>query len=357
MKVSYHDDLAKGSGFGYLSVSDVTFAAGTYLVSIQRGDDRTFVSPEGEWSEPQSNFPVEATLASDGSLRFPLPQRVQHALETAVTYRVTLSGESGAGKAQLVIDTISYGLEDALNHAKVLTETPPAQGQPENIPEPEPTPPVTPPAEPQPEKSKSLLPWALGWAALLLLVLGGVAYWFYHKDQPKDESKEEVVAEAKKADEPKAKPEKALEPKAKEASQPKPEVPVKTPSRSIAEEVQLFFAGTRTPANAVELANRLKPSSAVDQDALFRLYYFAVERGSMELLLPYAACFDPSKPAWGSIEKNAPIAWSLYEKGRGNPALAEQAKEAQNALYAWLQREKEAGNSKAKAWFDAIRKP
>ncbi|MBO4369415.1 MAG: hypothetical protein J5803_04885, partial [Desulfovibrio sp.] len=54
--------------------------------------------------------------------------------------------------------------------------------------------------------------------------------------------------------------------------------------------------------------------------------------------------FDPSKPAFGSIEKNALEAWRLYEKAKaGNP----EAEQRQHELRTWLTKAAQNGDKKA----------
>ncbi|MBO4368969.1 MAG: hypothetical protein J5803_02575, partial [Desulfovibrio sp.] len=136
----------------------------------------------------------------------------------------------------------------------------------EPVPEPEPTP--APSAEPVPEPEPTPAPSAEP----------------VPEPEPTPAPSAEPVPEPEPAPLPSAEP--APQPKAEPA--PLPEAPKVT----LVQEVQSFFRGSeRTGEKAKELATRLKPTNPEEEDALFRLYYYAEEHGDTSLLLPYAAFF------------------------------------------------------------------
>ena len=116
--------------------------------------------------------------------------------------------------------------------------------------------------------------------------------------------------------------------------------------------VQSFFnGGERTPQAAARLSRELPAGTPAEQDAVYRLYYFAGENGESSVLMDYAACLDPGKPQWGSIDKDAPAAWELYEKAKGTQP---QAASAQQALRTWLEQKAAAGDARAARWLRDI---
>ena len=96
----------------------------------------------------------------------------------------------------------------------------------------------------------------------------------------------------------------------------------------------------------MKLADDLDSETSEQQDAVFRLYYYAAGEGSQQAAMRYAECVDPSLPAWGTIRKDGAEAWYYYGQvpdgesararlkqwteqaaGRGDPAAANWLKE------------------------------
>ncbi|MBO4313914.1 MAG: hypothetical protein J5838_06415, partial [Desulfovibrio sp.] len=101
----------------------------------------------------------------------------------------------------------------------------------------------------------------------------------------------------------------------------------------------------RTPIGAWELSKELDKATAEQQDAVYRLLYFAASGNVAESFVSYARCLDPAEPAWGSIKKDAAEAWEYYRKA-GTPEAAE----AMKKMKEWTEAAAKAGNRDAAAW-------
>ena len=132
-----------------------------------------------------------------------------------------------------------------------------------------------------------------------------------------------------------------------------PAAPAAAAPQTPEQRVTLFFGGKdRTPEQAAALSRELPVATKADQDAVYRLYYFASENGELSVIMNYAACLDPSKPQWGNINKDAQAAWELYTRAK---ATRPEAAEAQQNLKTWLEREAAAGNAQAKLWLTGLK--
>ena len=100
--------------------------------------------------------------------------------------------------------------------------------------------------------------------------------------------------------------------------------------------------------SAMELAEDLDPQTAQDQDLVFKLYYFAAMRDNEKGALRYAECLDPSKPTWGSIEKDPVEAWQYYGKSSDGKSMRQSMKD-------WVEQEASNGNSQAKKWLRKLK--
>ena len=105
---------------------------------------------------------------------------------------------------------------------------------------------------------------------------------------------------------------------------------------------------TKDSESAMELAEDLDPQTAHDQDLIFKLYYFAAMRDNEKGSLRYAECLDPSKPAWGSIEKDPVEAWEYYGKSSDGISMRQNMKDL-------VEREANNGNSQAKKWLKKLK--
>ncbi len=116
----------------------------------------------------------------------------------------------------------------------------------------------------------------------------------------------------------------------------------------IKEQVNAFLAQSRDAEAAMQLAARLDPQTAEDQDAVFRLYFMASGQEHPEGMKRYAECIDPSMPAWGSMRKDGAEAWQYYGQIPGG-------REARTRLKRWTELEAGKGNAKAVEWLKKMR--
>ena len=113
------------------------------------------------------------------------------------------------------------------------------------------------------------------------------------------------------------------------------------------ERVARFLKDTaRTPQKAMELLDTLEINSSEDQDAAFKLIYFAAMRDDREGIKRYAECLDPRTKAFGSIRKDAVESYEYYGKINDN--------DAKSALKAYLD-EQSGTDAKAKEWLMKIK--
>ena len=116
--------------------------------------------------------------------------------------------------------------------------------------------------------------------------------------------------------------------------------------------VTAFFAGERkgerTAEGAMRLAAELVADTPEQQDAVFRLYYYAAEEHHAPGALKCAECFDPSLPSFGNIKKDAAEAWYYYGMHADGAAAREKMKN-------WVQDAANRGDANAKEWLKALR--
>ncbi len=190
----------------------------------------------------------------------------------------------------------------------------------------------------KPNKSKGVAVLAL----VLLLAIGAAGYFLFGADPEQDAAPAQQNAEQGNTPQHTADTAAAPARTAEESTAPAATAGT-SGAKSVREQVMEFFAGERSPEGAIALANSLKASSTEEEDALFRLYYYAAQAGQPEAALRYAECLDPSKPVWGTIQKDGAEAWYYYGQ---NPA-GEQAKAA---LKQWTEQAAAGGNAAAVKW-------
>ena len=183
-------------------------------------------------------------------------------------------------------------------------------------------------------------------AVLILALCGGGYYWFAHNktmeagQQEKMRKAEEAEAARKAAE---AEAEAARKAAEAEAARKAAEAEAARQKADARGRVGAFFAGQRSPEAAMKLASELDADTPEQQDAIFRLYYYAAGEDNPEGALRYAECVDPSKPAWGTVKKDASEAWYYYGK-------SPDAEKARQELKAWTQDAAAAGNAQAAKW-------
>lgn len=351
MKAAYRE--TDKPGYGKLVFSEDMLPDGPWQISIQRASDRKFLTGKGAnpWVSETYYLELEGRPEADGSLAIPVGPNLVDRLDQQENYRINLRGENGEPlKARLHIAGISYSPGGSLDNTADVHDQP--SGEESVQPEPAPTvsaEPIAPPApqmpepgstvsdsdaaspektvEPQEEKPERLdldapaeanaqesKVWR--WVILALLILGCLA-WYFIDPRFEKQSDEEAPA----------------------------------PQASIASQVQEFFKNPdRSPSAALTLAEQMKPDIPEEQDAVYRLYYFAAENGDANALLAYGECLDPSLPPWGTIIKDAIAAFRAYQKS----PQKEEAEKAMDRLHAWLEDQAKSGNEQAKEWLEQI---
>ena len=356
MKIRYLEQK-NTPGHGSLRCEGSDAAQGDVTFALQRGSDQCYLSSQGTWLQEQTFLAATARREGD-ALLLDIGPSVVNLLDTQETYRFFLHTGGALEKAVLRIPSVNYGPAASTDNLPPLPsptaqetlpdetptpsgepasreeggEEPPAQVEeapPASLPDPEPSPP--PPAQ------KTRLSAALLTAATLLLlcVAGGLLWYVLSRpDQPATPSEtQETEAPAPLT----------------AAGAPAPTAELPTAALPVDQQVTLFFQGqNRTPAAAAELSRTLPRATRAEQEAIYRLYYFAGENGETSVLMDYAACLDPSRPDWGGINKDPAAAWGIYEKARA--AGIEDAAEAQHAMRQWLRAREADGNAQAAYW-------
>ena len=187
-------------------------------------------------------------------------------------------------------------------------------------------------------------------AVLVLLGAAAGGVWWYLGDE--DTQTTTSSSEKDKSESEKSKSENSASGTGNE-SQTNQEQPHAGKTPTTEEAVKEFFGGKAyTPAAAAELSRTLPRNTRAEQDAIYRLYYFAGENGESSVLMEYAACLDPSRPAWGSINKDPLIAWSLYEKAKS--AGISQAEKARQDMKQWIEQKAASGDAQAIHWLRSL---
>lgn len=345
MAARYDDDSARGPGYGILTFSEVLVPEAPWSIALQRARDHNFATGHGAagWTGETFFIPLEGEVDANGNLRLFLLPGLVDALDPQEQYRLILKGGDGESlTSRLKVEAVNYsgnaglgvkaGPEDQQSEP---VNTEPAAQKPaeatEAQPGPEPEKLDMPQQAPLPQKGRKL------WRLLLLLLLIIVCLlWFVFDPRKKEEASDPDQAGSGQAN-----PAQAGGAKSEKAP------------LTVQQRVSQFFASPdKTAGAAMELARQLAPSSAADQDAIYRLYYFAANADNGEGMVKYGQCLDPALPVWGSIEKDGALAWREYEKAaRLNTPGADQAQEN---LRKWLESQSGSGNGQAKKWLDEI---
>ncbi len=361
MHITYENDTERGPGHGILRCQageGERFPEGSCTLALERSSDHFFLGAN-DWGGQKSFLAIDTERTEAGTLLLLLGPDIIDRLDAQEKYRAHVQGADGStckpatfcpeGLIVSPAGTPGRVAAAATAQPEVPKPPPPPPTPPESPPEPPPeTPPVVAPPlekpieeaprfdEPEvreaPKKDRSLL-WVVIVALVLLLLLAGAgAAWYFLKGRT-----------------PKPPP---VEPSPTATTPVQVPTPQAAASQTTEDRVRAFFAGNnRTPPAAAALSRELPKESAADQDAVYRLYYFAGERGESSVLMDYAACLDPGKPQWGSIGKDAPAAWDIYEKAK---ATHPEAAQAQQNLKTWLQQEAASGNAQAVGWLRQI---
>lgn len=393
MKVEYKDNSSLGPGNGILTFTDAVIPESPWSIAIQRASDQYFLTGKKgkQWVGEIIYIPLKGMATMDGALELMVGPRVVDSLDQREQYRIMLKGaDEEPLKGRLRVETITYSPSGSLGNMALAPDAPdePEPESPDFIRQVEApkveeradsavdnameeearvaegaglpqeeigetgTPEATQdgldpqaayqgaeygqvyPGYPQ-EKRKSGLWWL--WILLILLLLAAAAAggWYYYTH---------YMAKGNETPE---------EPKVEEEAPPQPEQPAAEPPKSAEESARLFFNGENiTAEEAMNLAARLPKTTNADQDAIYRLYYFASEQNNPAGLMEYANCLDPAKPHWGTIQKDGALAYEAYQKAA--QAGAPGADEAAGALKSWLQSKAASGDAQARIWLNQI---
>ncbi|MBO4301426.1 MAG: hypothetical protein J5861_07475 [Desulfovibrio sp.] len=370
MQITYSNDEQRGAGHGILKCTDHTFTKGGYSVALERASDHCFLAGNGEWGSQQIWLPVDKGTTAGTELQLLLGPSIVDQLDTQERYRVHVTSEDGfSAKALLQVKDIDYSSPETLSNTVIVpppqaaanlsketpqkttsvAQDPKTTATPENAENSNPSsaselaPDYTLTAS-RPH-SRSKLPVMSGIVLILALLGTGAWYFLYSQPEPPQRQEATPVPEA-------LNPDSQIRPPSPDVQQQPVSQAETTPPLTAEERVKLFFGGKEiTPSAAATLCRELPTGTPTEQDAVYRLYYFAGENGETSVLMDYASCLDPTKPQWGSINKDAVAAWEIYEKARvNNPEAAN----AQQALRSWLEQKAETGDVRARFWLDRL---
>lgn len=357
MKAIYKDK-EKSPGSGFFIFSGELFPSPPWRISLQRALDHKFLAGGGKWVGESVFLPLDGELKENGSLELAVDPKIVDSLNLLEKYQVTLKGSEGQDlKARLKVGAITFSREERRdNTARARKEEP----RPENLKpappagkvkdKPEPAGEAAPSLEPsdgeslrlpEPERKAKSRSW-LWLAFLFIAAVGALLAWILWKNPPDSETGPVSQSAPKPTNQ---------EPK---IELPKPIGKGEAP-KSAGQLVKEFFSQPEpAPHAALNLAAALPKASAEEQDAIYRLYYFAYENGDQEAAMSYGNCLNPALPQWGTIKKNAPDAMQAYEKAENlNP---EAAQKARADLLAWLEDQAAKGDAQAERWLNEIKK-
>lgn len=195
-------------------------------------------------------------------------------------------------------------------------------------------------------------PLLAGIALVAVLAAGGIGFLTLN-DKPtvdaekvqEDTAKAEAAQKAAEAEAAK----KAAEEAAKAEAEKKAAEEAARAMRADAKgRVAAFFSGSRTPDAAMRLAGELDAETAEQQDAVFRLYYYAAGQDHPQGALRYAECLDPSRPAWGTVRKDGAEAWQYYGQ-------SPEGESSRSKLKAWAQQAAQQGDAAAAQWLKEMK--
>ena len=378
MKVNYSND-SLGPGYGTLRCIDVGSASCECTFSICRASDQAFLSSNGEWLDTQTFLsPSRGAHVEGNDLLLAIGPEIVDQLSMTETFRLHLKTTEVSLKTVFRVTNVIYsGLStntletkgpsvDTPNNIKVantdsLGTKRPSVDSPDNTKgtnidtfgtnevdtdasktkEIDIIEPVDLPSSPQAKVPLTAIILAV--FVLIGAAAGGI-WWYLGEGETEVKVQTEPKSEKKNTAElPQKKQSEGKSPK-HDKQQTHSDETTRTE-----ESVKAFFGGKQyTPAAAAELSRTLPRKTQTEQDAIYRLYYFAGENGESSVLMDYAACLDPSRPAWGTIQKDPLIAWKLYEKAKA--ATIVEAEKAMQDMRQWLEQKASEGDAQAIKW-------
>ncbi|MDR1777821.1 MAG: hypothetical protein LBR31_08365 [Desulfovibrio sp.] len=383
MKVQYINDEQRGRGYARFVCMELDASSPRFGFSLCRASDQTFLGKSGWQSAEEKHSPDACERENNATILLVGPSVVDW-LDENENYRLTLFDEAvPLQRAAFSITNVNRSLRQG-------------QGNVQSVPLPQPPPASeTPPEEPrqEPEETLVIMPPpvsrgkfpAVAVAALILLLLLGGAVWWYMRQQSADaapaasvvrqtqeqaEKPEKAASEtgaAKASDRPEDESgkEQAVRPESgTPLESPAPQKPEENPppraqaerALTAREQVRLFLSDAQaSPQGAMSLYQSL--SQAPDggtqetQDSVYRLLYFAAQKGDAEAAFVLAQCADPTTPPFGTIAKDGHEAWTRYAAVVGQKP---EAARNMQTLKVWLENEAGRGSIQARQWIEAI---
>lgn len=359
MKIEYRDNRKLPPGNGFLVFSEELPPDGPWTLSIQRSSDQKYLSGKssGQWLGETIRIPFQNADFANGSLKLAIGPAIVDSLDQKDQYRLDLRGADNIEhRGRLKISAIAHSMGNSLDNTAKMAEKPAPPPPP--APEPPSARPV-PAAAPAPEEplhmpseqaSTQGSARRLALPLLALLALLCLAWWYFDKRPAKQEATAPAASEESAAA---GSASEGMEVIGRKAPEPQASKTGALPDAERA--VREFFAGSNlAPVNALALARSLPHNTPAEQDAIYRLYYYAVTSENPAGYMEYARCLDPSAPQWGTIEKNGAEAWQYYEKAAAGKDAA--ATSALENLHKWLEEQAQAGDAMARAWLGSISK-
>lgn len=341
MKAEYRDNPQAGPGHGTIIFSGAPISEGSWSVSIQRASDQAHATGKktGQWVGETYYIDLPGNLQPDGSLQIPIGPALVDSLDQQDQYRVSLkSGPDEVGRCRLQLGAITHSPAGSVDLAATPREPKPGQAR-----EPEPAPPTPQPlpvpAQAPARDNKKLLRYAI--IGILALFCIGWTIMGYLRDQNEKRPPEISQPPSNESGKNDGARNKALpadsQPNQSQASGQKLES---------GDRARAFFSSANpTPEGAMRLAQTLPKGTPAEQDIIYRLYYFAGEKNEPSSLLAYGACLDPSKPQWGTVQKDAEAARKIYENAE--KLNIEGAAQALADLRQWLEKRQASGNTRS----------
>lgn len=354
MKIEFINNTESGNEPGILNISETTLPEAPWDLAIQRASDHFYLTDSGRWVGEIFYNQLPGKEKEPGHLELLMNAALVDALDTRESYRVTLKGNSGEPQVgRLNILSLTHSQKGPLDNISInknqtqtaVPEPPKPQSEllesPLSFPEPEdkiipPKPEEIasdnsaphPPGSALPAQKKSV--WLRIGLLIILALACGIWYFF---DQREKNTPEAPLPVSQSENSPSA---------SSQAKEPENQL-------SAQDQVKKFFNGNdKTAQKALDLYNSLPKNSPLEQDAAYRLIYFAANAGNEKALELYGKCLDPATPQWGGIQKDGLLAWRAYEKAG---TLGEIPKKE---MLQWLKDQSESGNMKAKNWLSAI---
>ncbi len=322
MQAFYSDNKAFGPGNGTITLRGDNLPQPPWSIALQRSTDQKYASGDGQCVGEICSLPAAAQIGANGDLNIPIGPGIVDSLDQLEQYRVILKGAGGkTANARLALGSISRSPDARLDNTARPRQELPKPAKPEPVPEraeaiilPEPA------KQDAPTGKKKLLRYTIVCVLALLCVLWAI---FDRNRKSEDAAPQKTGIE---------------QPAGSDA----------------AAQVRAFFTSqNHTAKGAADLALKLPKDDIPSQDAAYRLYYYAAENGEPSIYLDYAACLDPSRAQWGTIQKDALQAGEIYRKAMG--ANMAGAAEALENMRAWLKNAAEQGDQKASAWLKQMK--